>query len=370
MSGGDGKEGWLVASGAVPAQGVQFVGNKTIGRLKTLTGAFGGSAPDMVSPAERLTNLRAEYRDHASGRATLLPRESLALRSEIDRLSAIVEPGVSNAWPAFNASETAYMEARALEHRKVANTLGMQIGGAASALPAVARAFGAPEEIVEKFAEIGADLVGTGIGSVSGLAVRKIASTVRKNAGSRTQPSGTFVQQVKSVKPPPDGYKTYVTHGITTPARKTVEGRRMVHEFRKLGYTDSEAVDMTELLLKTSSTLPQANPVERGDKFAKIVPRGTTPGPASMYWAPLAELEELLKLGRDKVFAKLGVPLESQQGSEFDIVVIEATRPTMSFISEIAPTTQNGYPQSGGAIQVFPIDRSAYTPPKVMRKLP
>lgn len=67
----------------------------------------------------------------------------------------------------------------------------------------------------------------------------------------------------------------------------------------------------------------------------------------------------------------IGIPLESQQTTRFEVVEITATRDTTVFQSKIAPTTQNGWPQDGGGTQTLVTDRSAFSSPvPTGKKLP
>jgi hypothetical protein len=76
-------------------------------------------------------------------------------------------------------------------------------------------------------------------------------------------------------------------------------------------------------------------------------------------------------LSRDQIANRFGLPLESQQAPRFDVMEIQATRPGTAFVSDVAPTTQNGWSQTGGASQTLVPDRSGFTPPvRTGQKLP
>jgi hypothetical protein len=65
---------------------------------------------------------------------------------------------------------------------------------------------------------------------------------------------------------------------------------------------------------------------------------------------------------------RLGIPLESQQTVQFDIIEVTAIKKTNVFESVIAPTTQNGYSQPGGGVQTLITDRSAFSAPEFTGK--
>jgi hypothetical protein len=76
-----------------------------------------------------------------------------------------------------------------------------------------------------------------------------------------------------------------------------------------------------------------------------------------------AEMDSLRGLNADQIGDCLGLPLESQQAGEFDVVQITAIHPSMSYTSRIAPTSQNGWEQSGGKVQTLLTDRSSFNAP-------
>jgi hypothetical protein len=164
-------------------------------------------------------------------------------------------------------------------------------------------------------------------------------------------------------KPPPDGYKTYKTHGIKDDPKTSPEGRRLAKEYEDLGLSQQDATIKARELMETGSTPPLANPVEAGDRFYKLVPEGNMPGPKSEYWVTREQLQSLEGLDRDQIASRLGLPLEQQKSARFDVVEIKAMRPSTTFVSKIAPTTQNGWSRTGGGIQSLITDRTAFTPP-------
>lgn len=70
----------------------------------------------------------------------------------------------------------------------------------------------------------------------------------------------------------------------------------------------------------------------------------------------------------DQVAGRLGLPLNSQQGTTFEVFSMTAQRPGISFTSVIAPTTEVGmggtvWTQPGGGLQTLILDRSIFTSP-------
>lgn len=211
-------------------------------------------------------------------------------------------------------------------------------------------------------------------GVVSGAAKTAKIADAAATPKVATGGGGLYVKRGgKGPKPPPDGFKTYKTHGYTGDPGATPEGRRLVKEFEEQGYSPKDATDKARYLMETGVNPPLANPVEVGDRLYKVVPEGSMPGKNSEFWGTMEEIKALQQAGldRDGIAAQLGVPLESQQTARFDVVEIKAVRPTTTFSSTIAPTSQNGWIQEGGRIQTLVTDRNAFTPPvKTGIKLP
>jgi hypothetical protein len=97
-----------------------------------------------------------------------------------------------------------------------------------------------------------------------------------------------------------------------------------------------------------------------------LVPEGGTIGPNSPFFSNLnpSEMADALNgLTRDQIASQFGLPLENQLSPRFELWGIQSTRPTTIFDSIIAPTTQNGWAQTGGRVQSLVIDRNAFTAP-------
>jgi len=199
-----------VASGATPPQNPAFVGNKTFGRIKTMQ--CSRTDPDFKDPKSgdkvRLAEQSQRYAEHASGQAPLSPRESVELRADIDRLSQRVNPGSSNAWPDYSPAEKSYLAGQAEEKRHFANSLGIWGGGSVyAALPAAARILRAPEDVVEDFAEINANVAGVfgpsgGSGKATGMARSRTGRGAGRGTPKKTGPGdGVYVEKLPPKNP-------------------------------------------------------------------------------------------------------------------------------------------------------------------------
>jgi hypothetical protein len=210
-------------------------------------------------------------------------------------------------------------------------------------------------------------------GKLVGEAVSVVLPTgvAKAKAKPKPKPAPTSGAAILRKKPPPDGYKTYKTQGVMDDPLASPEGRRLVKHLESQGLDPEAAARRANELMKTGTDLPLANPVEIGDRLYKVVPEGSMPGAKSEYWATRDQIGALEGMSRDQIANRLGLPLESQQAARFDVVEIKAMRPSMTFDSKIAPTTQNGWSQTGGGIQSLVTDRGAFTPPvKTGIKLP
>ena len=129
----------------------------------------------------------------ASGKAPLSPRESVELRADIDRLSQRVNPGSSNMWPEYSPAEKGYLAGQAAEKQRLANSLGIVVGGPVfSALPAAGRVLGAPESVVEDLAAINADIAGVfGPSGGSGRSASMARSRTGRGGGRRAAAKGS-----------------------------------------------------------------------------------------------------------------------------------------------------------------------------------
>lgn len=158
----------------------------------------------------------------------------------------------------------------------------------------------------------------------------------------------------------PDGYKT---HGIQDNPLHSPEGRKLVDQYKAEGMTDGEALDKALELQSSGATLPKAMNLLQGDTLYKIVPERSMPNQYSPFFARESEIRLLTDMSFDQIADRFGLPLESQQALRFDVVKITANQPVTVFESIVAHTTQNGYAQPGGAIQILTTNRNAFSNP-------
>ena len=207
-----------VDSGGKPATSPSFSGNGTIGRLITA-----GVLSPPKSDQERLEVLQKQYAAHVTGSAPLQPRDSLAMRSEIDRLSSIVHPGQQSLWSDYSPAEKNYLAQQAAEKRRQANNIGMWFGGPVFAgLPAAARLLNAPETVVENLAGINANLAG-------------VLPFGARSTGGRPVPRNPPVQQKQApptASPAPPGNGTVVS---AKQASNFSDREKLVKHFEKHG---------------------------------------------------------------------------------------------------------------------------------------
>ncbi len=232
----------------------QFKTNKTYGRIKSLQ--CSRDEPDPNDPKanarEQLKEKGQRYADHASGKNPLPPSESLALRSDIGRLSQIVDPGSTNAWGDYSPAEKAYMGQQEEEKRRFANSMGMMAGGPVfAALPAAGRVLGAPEGVVENLGTINADLA-----SAFALGGRGKAAEPAPSGTRTSRPTGSR-SGAKSASPGDGLYveKASPKHPAgTRPASEEIkdlsklEGKSKTEiekELREAGYTEVASNDGT-----------------------------------------------------------------------------------------------------------------------------
>jgi hypothetical protein len=367
--------------------------------------------PDQI-PESFLDEQRQRLIDHQTGKNPLPPEESLRLRRDVSTLEDIYRPG-----PRFEAGLSAQEQAW-LDARNLRNTNSLEIallGPIFGGLGAATRMLGGSEQQVAAANQAGAivfDLATSGVGAGrmggggAGRPMRNPATEYSRGApleplgrpagtaqGAGVKPAAGEVGALakpppaalpppptaatrpaaagpgrglvvnKAPKPPPDKYKTYKTHGLKGDPADTPEGRRLIKEYENQGMSPDQASRKARELMETGSSLPLAKAVEPGDHLYKVVPEGNMPGPKSEYWMTKEELGKLQGLDRDQIASRLGLPLENQQTARFSVVEIRAMQPTTSFTSVIAPTTQNGWSQSGGGLQTLLPNRNAFTPP-------
>ncbi|MDQ1924120.1 hypothetical protein [Massilia pseudoviolaceinigra] len=218
---------------------------------------------------------------------------------------------------------------------------------------------------------------GSSATGTSGAAAVGSAAKVGTGASTKAIPTGrggVYVSGApKRARPPPNGYSgpdAYKTHGIVDSPFNSAEGRRLVESYTSQGFTPVEAAEKAANLMASGSSLPKTIDLVAGDSLYKLVPEGDMPGKYSAFFATKDEISALKGMSYDQISDRLGIPLESQQTLRFDVHEVSANRAITVFESTIARTSQNGYLQPGGGIQTLITDRSAFTSPVLIGKLP
>lgn len=255
-----------VASGGKPATNPAFISNKTIGRIKSMQ-----CSRDDIDPADpkagvknRLQEQQQRYTDHATGKAPLSPQESLALRSDIDRLSKLADPNAQNLWPDYSTAEKDYLAQQTEEKRRFANNLGMMAGGPVFAiLPMAGRMLGAPESVIENLATINVDLAGIGILGAKGRMTGEVANSPRPAAPmARTGARATVAM------------KSSPGNGLYVAKRNTLDSKQHGSWLEKQGYKNvSDHVKSADLKKPVELT-----EIKKGDELWMYVRDGGKPG--------------------------------------------------------------------------------------------
>lgn len=210
--------------------------------------------------------------------------------------------------------------------------------------------------------------------ATAAVGIPAVSATATPGITAATLRGGVYIaRSSKRARPLPNGYtgpNAYKTHGIVDDPSNSSEGRRLIQSYTSQGFTPAEAVDKASNLMASGSTLPKAVDLVPGESLYKLVPEGDIPGKYSAFFATKDEISSLKGMSYDQISDRLGIPLESQQTLRFDVHEVVANRAVTVFESTIARTSQNGYLQPGGGIQTLITDRSAFTPPVLMGKLP
>lgn len=186
--------------------------------------------------------------------------------------------------------------------------------------------------------------------------------------GDHKDRDGSGAEAPKRERPEPNGFEGpngYKTHGISEDPMASPEGRALVQQYEDQGLSREKAVARASTLMESGSTYPKRVQVAEGERLYKVVPEGSMPGANSAFFATEKEISTLRGKSFDEISDGLGIPLESQQTTKFDVVEVTAKKDFVVFESVVAPTTQNGYAQPGGAIQTLITDRSAFSDPKL-----
>lgn len=252
-----------------------------------------------------------------------------------------------------------------------------------AALPpsSISAAASAPAAGTVASSTTGSPAVAGTVGSGATASAAKVATAPAVTGGIVVPPAvtsaargGVYVALApKRMRPAANGFSGpdgYLTHGIRDSPLRSEEGRKLVASYRAQGIAPDKALKMSRELMASGSTLPKAVDLAAGESLFKIVPEGNMPGPYSAFFATKDEVTALKGMSYDQISDRIGIPLESQQTLRFDVVEVKATKAVTVFESKIAPTTQNGYIQPGGGIQTLITNRSAFTNPTVIGKLP
>ncbi|MDQ1832570.1 hypothetical protein [Massilia scottii] len=237
---------------------------------------------------------------------------------------------------------------------------------------AISTATGAATRAGTAAVRTGSSATGTSGAAAVGSAAK--VGTVASTKAIPTGRGGVYVSGApKRARPPPNGYSgpdAYKTHGIVDSPFNSAEGRRLVESYTSQGFTPVEAAEKAANLMASGSSLPKTIDLVAGDSLYKLVPEGDMPGKYSAFFATKDEISALKGMSYDQISDRLGIPLESQQTLRFDVHEVSANRAITVFESTIARTSQNGYLQPGGGIQTLITDRSAFTSPVLIGKLP
>lgn len=251
-------------------------------------------------------------------------------------------------------------------HPVASVTSAAGLPGAGTVATASATGGAAVAGAVGTSATAGTATVATVPAFTGGIAYRPVATSTARG--------GVYVSRApKRMRPAANGFDApngYMTHGIRDSPLRSDEGRKLVASYRAQGIPPGKSLDMARDLMASGSTLPKAVDLAPGDSLYKLVPEGNMPGKYSAFFATKDEVSKMRGMSYDQISDRIGIPLENQQTLRFDVVEVKATKAVTVFESKIAPTSQNGYIQPGGGIQTLITNRSVFTDPTVIGKLP
>jgi hypothetical protein len=114
--------------------------------------------------AEKLRQFREvmlqRFNEHTAGKMPLPPEQSLSLRSNISKITEMIEPGTQAMWPEYSSAEKAYMAEQSANHKRDANNLGIALLGPMASPAILAKELGAPTETVSDLLQIGFNIAG------------------------------------------------------------------------------------------------------------------------------------------------------------------------------------------------------------------
>ncbi len=100
------------------------------------------------------------FNEHTAGKMPLPPEQSLSLRSNISKITEMIEPGTQAMWPEYSSAEKAYMAEQSANHKRDANNLGIALLGPMASPAILAKELGAPTETVSDLLQIGFNIAG------------------------------------------------------------------------------------------------------------------------------------------------------------------------------------------------------------------
>lgn len=100
------------------------------------------------------------FNEHTAGKTPLPPEQSLSLRSNISKITNMIEPGTKEMWPEYSSAEKAYLAEQSANHKRDANNLGIAVLGPMASPAILAKELGAPSETVDDLLQIGFNIAG------------------------------------------------------------------------------------------------------------------------------------------------------------------------------------------------------------------
>ena len=100
------------------------------------------------------------FQEHSAGSVPLPPEQSLSLRSNISKITDMIEPGTKEMWPEYSSAEKAYLAEQSANHKRDANNLSIAVLGPMASAAILAKELGAPAETVDDLLQIGFNIAG------------------------------------------------------------------------------------------------------------------------------------------------------------------------------------------------------------------
>lgn len=100
------------------------------------------------------------FNENTAGKMPLPPEQSLSLRSNISKLTEMIDPGTQAMWPEYSSAEKAYLAEQSADHKRDANNLGIALLGPMASPAILAKELDAPTETVSDLLQIGFNIAG------------------------------------------------------------------------------------------------------------------------------------------------------------------------------------------------------------------